>query len=534
MEFEQLLDVIYPYLGNRENTGKYIQHKDYFIMSVKDQSLIDLNMLEELGFFEEISLINGKVRLRLKEAYREEIIMANKKYEELSDKIVGLVGGKENITYLTHCITRLRFNLADKNKVDLEGVKNLPGAVGAQWSGDQLQVIIGQSVGDAYEMVCSKHGIAQQKSVNENLDNEKKKFSLAMIMDTIAGSITPLIPLLMAGGFLKIVVILGEQFGLLTPGVGTDLVLSFAGDAAFYFLPVFVGYSTARKVGANPALGLLMGAIFIHPQFISALAEGPVSVFAIPVYNAGYTSSIFPAFLSVVVLAPIQKFFGKHSPDSIRSITEPFFTMLIMIPLALCVLGPIGSFAGSYIATGIIWLYEHLGFVGVAVFSALCPLLVMTGMHSALMPYLIASLTSLGFEAIVLTGMIISNVDQGMACLAVAVKSKDKNRRSTAIGCAVTALLGGVTEPAMYGINLPLKTPLYGAMGGSLIGAAVAGILGAKAYVICGSAGLLGGIPIYLGAGMQNIIAILAGIGIGLVCTFIFTMIIYKEPQQNS
>ena len=236
-----------------------------------------------------------------------------------------------------------------------------------------------------------------------------------------------------------------------------------------------------------------------------------------------------PALLSVAVMAPIEKFIAKHSPDSIRSITEPFLTMLIMIPLALCLLGPIGAFLGQFISEAIIWLYETVGFVGVAVFAGLCPLLVMTGMHASLMPYLMNSFALLGWEPIVLTGMIISNINQGVACLAVAIRSKDANLKATAAGGAVTAMVGGVTEPAMYGVNLKLKTPLYGAMIGSTIGGAVAGIGKAVAYSITGSAGLLGGIPVYLQGGMSNVIWMVAGITAGIVATFAATVVLYKE-----
>lgn len=237
--------------------------------------------------------------------------------------------------------------------------------------------------------------------------------------------------------------------------------------------------------------------------------------------------------VSAAVMVPVQKFFGKHSPDAIRSITEPFFTMLVMIPVSLCVLGPAGAFLGTYVSNAIIWLYNTVGFLGVAVFAGLCPLLVMTGMHSALMPYLMNSLATLGWEPIVLTGMIISNIDQGAACLAVALKTKSADLRSTAIGCGVTAVVGGVTEPGMYGVNLPLKTPLYCAMIGTAAGGLVAGIGKAVAYSITGSAGILGGLPVYLGGGLSNVLWMVGGIAVGFIATFVLTFIAYKDASAR-
>lgn len=536
MDHERFLEQVLPYLGGRDNIGLCEFRAGNLFVTVKDRSVADLEGLRGVEGVTAAELSRSRVKVAVQEKYLEEWNMANKqnRYEELADKIVSLVGGKDNIQMVTHCVTRLRFNVKDKNKVDLEAVKKLPGAMGAQWSGDQLQVIIGQAVGDAYELVCKKHGLGGGGSVDEDLgDKPKKKISVSAILDSIAGCITPLIPLLMAGGFIKIVVILGELTGLLTAGGPTHTVLTFVGDAAFYFLPIFVGSNAAKKFGANPALGMLVGAMLIHPTFVSAVSAGEsLSVFGLPIYSAGYTSTIFPVIISVAVMAPIEKFFAKHSPDAIRSITEPFFTMLVMIPLTLCVLAPIGSFLGTYVSNAIIWLYDTIGFLGVAVFAGLCPLLVMTGMHSALMPYMLNSFATLGWEPIVLTGMIISNIDQGAACLAVALKTKNADLRSTAIGCGVTAVVGGVTEPGMYGVNLPLKTPLYCAMAGTAVGGAVAGIGKAVAYSITGSAGVLGGLPIYLPGGVSNLLWMVAGIVIGFVLTFAGTCILYKDQEE--
>ena len=537
MTREELLEQVLPHAGGTANVRRAEAKAGTLLLTVKDRSLVDLPALQGLPGVESAALDRARLTLAVPgleaDENKEETKMANK-YQEMADQIGALIGGKENVTFFTHCITRLRFTFKDDSKVDLEAIKKLPGAVGAQWSNGQLHIIIGQSVGDAYDLICQKYGLGAEAAVDENLDAvQKKKFSVATVLDYLSGSIAPLIPLLMAGGFVKIMVLLGEQFGLLSAGMPTHTVLSFAGDAAFYFLPIFIGATAANKLGASQALGMMLGAVLIHPNFITALAEGPLSIFALPIYNTSYTSSVLPILLCVAVMAPVQKFFAKHSPDVIRSITEPFLTMLVMLPLSLCLLAPVGAFLGNYISAGIIWLYEHLGFVGVAVFGAFCPLLVMTGMHASMMPYLLTALGTVGWEGIVLTGMIISNIDQGASCLAVALKTKDATRRSTALGCAITAIVGGVTEPAMYGINLPLKTPLYGGMIGTAFGAAVAGIMGAHAYAITGSAGLLGGLPIYLGGGMSNVIAMVAGIVVGMIATFIATYILYKEPAQQ-
>lgn len=459
--------------------------------------------------------------------------MAKKeRYEDLANSVIDLVGGKDNITFFTHCVTRLRFNVKDKSAVKKEDIEKIQGVMGCQWSGNQLQIIIGQAVGDAYQLICKKTGLESQESVNENLDGGKKKFSINAIFDGISGCITPLIPVLIGAGFIKIIILLGELSGLLTAGGATHTVLTFVGDAGFYFLPVFVGATAAKKFGANMGLGMLMGAIFIHPSFISAITEGTaLTVYGIPVYATSYTSTIFPVLITVWVMAPIERFFAKHSPDAIRSITEPLFTLIVMLPLALCGLGPIGAFLGTYLSEGIIWLYNTTGFLGVAVLSAVLPWLVMTGMHSALAPYALNSFATIGYEPIVATANIISNINQGAACAAVAVKTKDENLKSTAASCAITAVVGGVTEPAMYGVNLRLKTPMYGAMIGSFIGAAVAGLGKAYAYAMTGSGGIFA-FPVYISENVSNLIWMVAGVIVGFIVTFIATYILYKATDK--
>ncbi len=455
------------------------------------------------------------------------------KFAELADSLIQNVGGRDNIEFITHCVTRLRVNVKDQNLVQKEQIEKIPGVIGCQWAGPQLQIIIGQEVQDAYRIICEKNKLGDhttKKADTERIDESKQKITQGALMDLIVGCLTPLIPILMAGGFLKIIVILGEQLGFLTSGSPTSIVLNFVGDAVFYFLPVFIGANAAQKFGANTGLGMLVGAMFIHPDFIAALAAGPLSVFGIPIYNASYSSSIFPALLSVAVMAPVEKFIAKHSPEAIRSITEPFFTMLVMVPLSLCVLGPIGFFLGQYVSAAIIWLYNTVGFVGLSVFTALAPFLIMTGMHHSLIPYMTNSFATVGWEPIVLPGMLVSCIDQGSACFAVALKTKDKDLRATAVGCGITAYVGGITEPAMYGVTFKLKTPLYAAMFGSVVGGAIVGLTRASAYSLTASNGLLGGIPIYIAGGMSNVLGILAGIAVGGVISFVTTLIIYSDP----
>lgn len=457
------------------------------------------------------------------------------RFAELADSIVDLLGGKENISYYTHCVTRLRFNIKDKGLVQADLVEGLSGVMGSNWAGDQFQVIIGASVADAYKEIAERNGLETADPVAEDGAPAKEGFSINKVFEAISGSITPIVPVLIAAGFVKIVVLLCEQFGLLSADNSTDVVLNFVADAGFYFLPVFVGASAAKKFGANMALGMMMGAVLIHPTFTQSVSDGTaLSIFGLPIYPATYTASVIPIILIVWIMSYVERFFAKHSPEAIRTVAEPFLTILVMLPLGLCVLGPIGSFLGTYLSAAIVWLYNTTGFVGMAVLSALFPWIIMTGMHYALDPYIIESLATAGYEPFIVTANIIGNINQGVACLVVALKTKhNENLRSVASGCAVTAIVSGIVEPALYGVNVKLMKPMFGAMIGSFVGAAVAGFGHAYTYAMTGAPGLLA-LPIFLGGdSIDGLLWAVASMAIGAVATFAATWVLYREDAPE-
>ena len=465
------------------------------------------------------------------------IKMGTNNYAELVSRLEELIGGKENIKFFTHCVTRLRFNVENKELVKTEEIEKQKGVLGINWSNDQFQIIIGSNVEDVYNMVNNELKLDDKKQnlktsdINHSADKTKKKRKISMgaLLDFITGSIVPVLPILMAVGMIKVVVILGEMAGILTSGTGTDMVLTFVSDAGLYFLPIFVGASTAKKCGANSALGMFAGAMFLHPTFVTAVSKGTaLSVFGIPVYAASYGSTIFPTIMTVFVMSYIEKFVSRNCPKAIRTLAEPFITMMITLVIGLCVVGPLGTIFGNYLATGIIWLHDHLGFVGITIFSSCFPLLVMTGMHQGTTPYVLQSIASLGKEPIVIIGSTIANINQGIACFAVALKSKDKELKAEAISCGVTAVVAQVVEPALYGITSKLKTPLYGAMIGSLVGAAYAGITKVMAYALAGG---VFGIPTFLIGGKSNLVNYVIAIVLGIVVTFVSTYVMYKEEK---
>lgn len=460
--------------------------------------------------------------------------MKKQKYEELAANIIDLVGGKQNIEIFTHCVTRLRFNVKDQNAVKTDEIEKIPGVLGVKWQGGQLQIIIGQAVGDAYQLICEKHGLEMNDTVADQEKTEKKKQNIFVaVLDVIAGSITPILPILIGGGMIKILLLCATLTGFLTTDSPTYVTFSFVGNAAFYFLPVFVGATAAKKFGANTAIGMMLGAMLIAPEFVSMVEAGSGgSVFGIPIYAGSYSGSIFSILITIMVAAPVERFIAKHSPKILRSLLEPLLTLIIMTPVMFCLLAPIGAFLGNYLAAAVMWLYNTTGFLGVGIFTGILPLMVLTGMHHGLMPYMIQSFASYGYEPIVVIGNIISNINEGVACLAVAVKTKNTDIKTSAASCGITAILGGVTEPAMFGINAKYRTPLIGAMIGGFVGGCIAGVGKVYAYVLPGSWGILS-FPAFVSESVSSLIYMVVGIVVSMIVTFVATMFLYKDKTTG-
>lgn len=462
--------------------------------------------------------------------------MAKKeKYSDIAENVVADLGGKDNISFFTHCVTRLRFNIKDKTLVKEDDVQNLDKVVGTNWSGEQYQLIIGQDVNTAYNQVLAHNDLNAGGEVPADDSNSpKKKFSFNTVLDYISGSIVPLIPLLIGGGMIKVLLLVLPMMGVLTTKSPTYVSLSFLGDAAFYFLPVFVGATAAKKFGTNQGLGMLLGAMLLDPNFVQAVTAGhALSIFKIPIYATAYGNMVFPSILAVFILKYVEKFFTRWTPDSLKSLVVPFLTLLVMAPLTFTILAPAGAFLGTYLTKAILWLYSTTGFFGLAVLSALFPWIVMTGMHTAFTPYAVQMFSTVGYEPLITFANFVSNLDQGAAALAVGVKSKkNKKQRSTAFSVGITAIFAGVTEPAMFGLNLRLKKPMYAAMIGSFFGAGFGGLMGVKAYSMAGSAGFFG-LPVFIGKTIMPLVWAVVGILIGMIVTFIVTLFIYKEEPTK-
>lgn len=464
--------------------------------------------------------------------------MAKKDYSALADAIIEKVGGKANISYLTHCYTRLRMNLKDRALAKEEEIKSIPGVLGAQWMGDQLQIIIGQDVADVYNMACKKTGLIGGSPINENLDAGligKQPFSFKELgtkfMDGIVGCVIPVLPILVASGLTKALLLILQQFGLVSADSPTTQTLTFVADTALYFLPVFLGGFTAKKFGGNTALGAMLGAVLLHPSFVAMVGAGtPISVFGIPVYAATYSSSVLPAIISVWVMCYVEKFIAKHSPTMVRSILEPLLTMLIMVPVTLCALAPIGSILSDWFAVGLTWCYDKANVVTLVVLCALVPFIVMFGIHMSATAISIQIMTTIGKDCLIMPSFFLSNFTQGAACLAVGIKAKDPDIKALAFSSAFSDIVPHISEPGMYGITLRYKTPMIGAMIGAAVGGLYFGLT--KVGGLTGMPPSLFAFAAYIGE-PYNLMNAVIGVLLGMAVAFVATLVLYKETPEK-
>jgi len=463
---------------------------------------------------------------------KEKIMAKKNKYTLLINSIVDLVGEKENISLFTHCMTRLRFNLKDKSVVKLKEIENIEGVLGSQWTGNQLQIVIGSTVDDVYKEICKVNDIDVQNKLNINLeeDSHKKKISLNRILTAMSACIVPLIPMLIAGGMIKSFLSALIYFKLVTASDPTIITFTFIADASLYFLPVALGYTCSKRFKMNPAVGMFLGGILIHPTLITMVTNndsGSIFNLSIPAYS--YSSTIFPIFLTIVVASRLEWLLKKYIPNCIKSIFVPTLEIIIMSPIMLCFLAPIGNYLGVYLGVGVKWIYDMFGPLGPALFAAFSPFLVMTGMHACLSTYSTNAIATTGKDIFVGAAAFIRNFNQGIAALVVAIKTKDMNLRETAIGCSVSAIFAGITEPALFGINLKYKKPLYAACVGGFFGGLYAGFMGVARYAYGGSG--LFGLTVFVGENPMNLVHEVIAMIIGGVVTFVVGMIITKQSD---
>jgi PTS system beta-glucosides-specific IIC component len=427
---------------------------------------------------------------------------------QIAREVLDAVGGKDNITSIAHCMTRLRINLKDESVPDDDRIKAIKGVLGCQWSGGQYQVIIGQNVPKVYDAIV-KLGVSAGGSVDENLDQnlEKKPWTAKRagnaILNYLSKTMVTAIPVMMGAAMFRTIAVIAGP-GMLNIWAADseiyNLFYNWIYDAGFYFMPIYLGYAAAAQLGASRMLGMMMGGILIAPDLITLVTAAAdtgattTSVYGLPAMLNNYSNTVLPILLCMPVLWQVEKLFKRIIPDMLSTVFVPFLTMFVMVPVSLVVLAPIGSVLGNAIGN-FMFSFGNAGgiatVIALTIIAAFWEFLVMTGMHQVLLTLGIMQLLSVGSDSCVMVaGGIAQFATWGMAFGAF-LRLREPDERGANLGYFLSGFLGGVTEPALYGCGFKYTRCFAGMIGGGAIGGLIAGIFHVTTYVL-GATNILG------------------------------------------
>lgn len=560
-ETEQaVLAQLLPLVGGETNVVSTTRRGSRISMMLKDESLADPAALAALPFAASVRLQNGRLRLELTEqAYegreKENWLMASK-YDGLARIIIQNVGGKSNIISVAHCITRLRFKLKDESKANKEVLESTDGVIKVMQAGGQYQVVIGNQVNDVYDAVLEVGHLTAAGAVDEDgnaveEDNAGggKKSPVSMLIDVISGTLQPTLGVLAATGIIKGLLALFDFIGLIPSTSGTYQVWYAVADGFFYFLPIILGYTAAKKFKINEFIGMAIGIALCYPAMVNSTAGevlGTVltgtsfemsyyqTFLGIPVIMpaSGYTSSVVPIILAVAIAAPIEHWLKKVIPDVIKLFVVPFVTLVIMVPLTYLVIGPVASILCSILSLVFNAIYSIPvvgGIIGGILIGAFWQVLVIFGLHWGLVPLAMINYGLMGYDTFLSPYFCVSFA-QTFVVLAIILKTKNEKTKKVAIPAFISGIFG-VTEPAIYGVTLPKKKPfVYSCIAGA-IGGAFTGFMNTRSYSI-GGLGLFG-LPSFIDTtgdmGITNMIYIIIAILIASAVGFGLTYALYKD-----
>lgn len=444
-------------------------------------------------------------------------------YRETARLVVEYIGGGRNVLHLEHCSTRLRFTLRDPGLVNLAALEQVPGVMGVRQN-VQCQVIIGNDVIEVYEqarLLLGDESAAEPGPVTPKLSWG------SVILDFVIGIFQPLIPVIAGGGVLKSVLLLLDMCGWLDSKTSTFQILNHIGSAPLYFLPLLVAITTANKLKVNPLVAVSAVGALLLPAMSALLASG-THLFVWSVPNVAYASQVFPAILSVLLYARTERLFTRYSPKSVRVFLVPMLSLLVTVPVTLLVLGPLGYTFGQGFSSVILFLFSKFGFIATALLAGFLPFMVATGMHKAMIPYAVSSMSQFGRELLYLPASLAHNIAESGASFAVACRTHDRGLRSTALSAGVSALFG-ITEPALYGITLLHKRVLYCVMIGSVVGGAFIGLMSVAAFALVGPG--LASLSMFIAPdNTMNIAYALMTLTLSFIVSFVSVFLVWREP----
>ncbi len=445
--------------------------------------------------------------------------------QEAINNIIRLVGGEDNINNVWHCMTRLRFDLVDDNKVDQGAIKALPGVLGAQLQSDQFQIVIGPKVNSWYEQMLTVLGKAPQGETHI----KGRKSLVSMFMDTVSGVFGPIVPAIAGAGMIK-----GLLAGLIALKVvsaksDTVVVIDLIASGVFYFLPFFLAVSAAKIFKTNEYLAAAVAACLMYPSLIDAAKalaahqEGAVSAFwllnALPVSVFNYASSVIPVIFSILALSYIHRWVDRIMPDVLKTVFTPTLTLFLGALAVLVIIGPIGIWLGKALAFFIQGLFGiSASFAGLVV-GAVRPVAILTGMHHAMTPIALQNFSEHGYDML-MPMMFMANMAIAGSTLAIWRISKNRQERTVTLSAAISALLG-ITEPALFGVLTRYKKAFIAATVASSLASAFIAFFGVRLYGYILSS--IFSLPAYIG---PYFVFALSGVAMALVLSFLLTTVL--------
>lgn len=420
--------------------------------------------------------------------------MAKSNNTQMAAEILAAVGGRENVANVTHCMTRLRFHLKNESLASDEELKKITGVISVVRAGGQVQVVIGQGVDRVYDEVCKTGNFSAKPAIKENLDTPKEKLTpkkiVNNIMGALSGSITPILPVFIVAGIFKMVAVLfgPGKIGLMTEESQLYQLCNIVSAACYYFLPFMAAHSAAKKFNASPILAMILAAVMLHPDMLAIVAAGErFKVYGLfPMQLVNYTQAVIPVILITWILSYVERWVKKIMPNIMRTLGIPVLTIAIMLPLALCVFGPLCNIIMGGIADAIVWLNDTVGILAMLVVGALWTLIISFGMHVPIMTALLPAWMTIGYDAIVSPATIAAAMAGIGVELAYSLRADGVENKSLGWSCFTTNVLANIGEPYVYGIYLRDRRAMVYHMIGGASGALVMGILGAKIYIFSG------------------------------------------------
>lgn len=451
------------------------------------------------------------------------------KHSELAKKLLELVGGPENIEESRHCMTRLRFVLKDKTKAQDDEIKKVEGVLGTGTNAGQYQIIVGNEVASIYEEVAKILGTEEKPAAKEEKNEVKRKNIIEKFVELVSTIFFPITYPIAGCGLVSGVLALLTSQNWISTDSGTYFVLNLIASAIFYFLPAMIAFSAAKYFKSNGYIALAAVAVLLHPSFESLVAEGTnkIQFLGMPIHVMSYSYSIIPIILMVWVSSIIEKLLKKYMPKALDMVLTPLITLLIIVPLTLGVIGPAAIMISEWIGQAFTFLFDKQLLIGGILMGAFYPWLVIAGVHLAFIPIQVDMLAKTGITMI-LPFMAVANTAQAGAAFAVMLKTKNKAFKSVAASASFSAIIG-ITEPALYGISVRLKRPLYAATISSLVGSIIFIIFRVSSKGLALSP--LGGLPLFFG---NTFIPFLIGIASTFVLSVILTYFLGFEDVKTT